>query len=185
MDAKLGVFLRKSNIFLSVAWPFMSRQEDFLNQIQQYFERKGYRLKKVQGQQNNQSSTIRGVLNLMEECEGMIVVAFKRMEIKEAVIRPRSDLDKASKYYRPSQRIQKKYKTSDWCNIEIGMAFGMNIPILIFLDECILKQDIYTDDEIQILNFDVDKKDYNLELSFPEEWQNKVKAWERKVQENE
>ncbi len=77
----------------------------------------------------------------MEKCDGIIVIAFRRMEIKEAIIRPNSDLEESSKYYRPSQLIQNEYKTSDWCNIEIGMAFGMNIPVLLFIDEFISSQD--------------------------------------------
>lgn len=173
--------MNNPNIFLSVAWPFTKKQAHFMDQVQWYFRGKGYLLNKVEIQRNNQNSTIKEVLNTMVKCDGMIVIAFKRMEIKNGIIRPNCDLDKGSKYYKSSEIITSKFRTSDWCNIEIGMAFGMKLPILIFLDDSIMGQEIYVDEGIQIIHFNLDKQEYDLKSRLSKEWLEKVKRWETKL----
>ncbi len=173
--------METKKIFLSVAWPYTMRQVQFMNQIQGYFRKMGYSINKMECDQNLKNSTMREVLSIMEKCDGMIVIALNRMVIKDAIIRPDSDLEKTSKYYKASQIIHNQYKTSDWCNIEIGMAFAMNIPILIFLDDCLIHQDIYRDDSIEIITFNLDKHIEQVKENMPEDWVRTIHKWDQKV----
>lgn len=166
----------KKNIFLSVAWPYRTEQVAFMERIQAFFERKGYALKTVDIKQYSRGSTMDEVQKVMEKCDGVIVLAFRRMEIHKATIRPNSDLDKNSKRYKESEYIIEKYKTSDWCNVELGMAFGMKLPILLFLDDFLIDQSIYMDDDIQVVKFNLEKEAY-LKSEFSLEWQRSIDAW--------
>lgn len=121
-----------TSIFLSYPKPIMKNQEVFLEKVQHMLRKEGLMIHTLQNVPNQQE-LIHHIRKRMNLCDGMLMIAFQRTWIQDGIERKGSDLHKRS------IAIHDEWFTSIWCQIEVAMAYQINLPILILVENGVKK----------------------------------------------
>jgi hypothetical protein len=131
-------------IFVSKLGAMNSYQQMCYDRILQYISDK-YKVKIVTLEREDyrkfgQLSTIK---DAMSDCSGVLVFAFKHMDIGCAVVR--DGLKQPEKEYKENCSY-----TSPWIQIETAFANSLNIPTLIFMEDGVAEDGIFDDMIIKV-----------------------------------
>lgn len=86
------------------------------------FKNRGLKLRSLGTEDYSNKAPLLAVLQLMSKCDGVIVLGFKQILIESCIEKEGTDRsNKRSNVFLPTA----------WNHIEAGMAFGLNLPILI------------------------------------------------------
>ncbi len=137
-------FLRslKLRVFISVGATYTDQQELFVSTFEQLLESQGCHRLVVGRDAPAARQPILQVKDLIKKADAVVVIAFTRHLVKEAVEKPGAN--------DPNQTIEyknKRYPTV-WNQIEAGIAFGLGRPLLIFVEEG-LKQEAMLKDRLE------------------------------------
>ncbi len=105
-------------IFFSIGTPTNEKQHKIFDQISEKIKTKG--LSPVQPQVSGKAPLI-NVRDTLDECVGMIVVAYPRLLVKEGFEKGNTIFDTPI--------------TTPWNHIEAAFAYDRGLPIIIFCDE--------------------------------------------------
>lgn len=171
----------KISIFLSYPKPHLQRQKDFIQEIQNYLDDRGFQPRTLGVTDYDMEAPLTSIRRLMLESNGLLTIAFRRGFIEAGVSKPNSDIGENG------FDLSDKWITSPWCQIEPAMAFQVGLPILIFrengvIDDGVLEKGVTGS---YMPEFDLDKP---VEEYFQsDEWKQIIGKWEgqvRKVVEN-
>lgn len=113
-------------IFLSVGSTYSDEQEQFVLAFETFLQNAGCECITVGRGYFGVLQPIVQVKNLMESVDAVVVLAFTRLYVKEAVEKPGSTTQKII--------TNAKYPTA-WNQLESALAFGMSHPILFIVEE--------------------------------------------------
>lgn len=125
-------------IFLSYPKPYTSSQESFIRQVKDNLIDNGFIPRTLGVTDYDMNAPLVKIREMMEECEGLLSIAFRRAYIKDGSGKPLTSNEYS---------ICDKWLTSPYCHIEPSMAFQLNMPILIFrecgvIDDGILEKGV-------------------------------------------
>lgn len=172
-------------VFLSIAAPYLERQQEFLDCLRSYLIYRQLEPKTVGETEYSMDVPLVAVRRLELECYGVLAVAFRRSYIVKGVMRPGADLpspdDPRKPKYKPTD-ISDTWETSPWIHIEAAMAFQLGLPVLIIRENGVRSEgmlDQTTSGLYAPTPFDLDKpcKDYFRSV----EWKQLIGQWEAYV----
>ncbi len=167
------------SVFLSYPKPFNSKQEKFIENVEQYLQSRGFEPRTLGVTDYDMAEPLTAIRRLMLESNGLLTIAFRRIFIKKGTGKPNSDI--GEKEY----DLSNKWMTSPYCQIEPAMAFQIGLPILILREKGVIADGILERGVTgtYLPEFDLEKKDSYFEQH---EWQQIIGKWEgfvRKVVE--
>jgi hypothetical protein len=124
----------KIPIFLSYPKPFNKKQVQFITDIKQYLDDRGFIGRTLGVTDYDMDEPLTAIRRLMLECNGIITIALKRVKIEIGSGKPDSDIGDIS------YSINDKWFTSPYCQIEPAMAFQIGLPILIFREKGVIAE---------------------------------------------
>lgn len=83
------------------------------------------------------SAPLENIKKKMNECFGLLSIAFRRAYIEKGTGKLNTDLEDQEEY-----PVSKKWLTSPYCQIEPSMAFQIGVPILIFREKEVIDDGI-------------------------------------------
>ncbi|BBF41597.1 hypothetical protein lbkm_0277 [Lachnospiraceae bacterium KM106-2] len=160
----------KNYIFLSYPKPFLKEQTEFIDRITDYLVQRGYEPRTLGITDMDEGQPLIAIQNLLSQCSGVLMVAFRRTLIKQGICKPQSDLKQQS------SMIRGEWITSPWCHIEASMASQTGLPILIFREKDVIADGIL---ESKILN----DESIEFDLTQPSDREMKSKRWRKQLEE--
>jgi hypothetical protein len=121
------------NVFISHPTPYNKYQENFLKLIE--VELKKHGLNPTNLGKNNWSfkSPLMPIKNIMETCVAAIIIGMERHH---------SLIGYEKEHSKESKELVHKYSSSPWIQIEAGMAFQANLPLLILKEDKVYPEGI-------------------------------------------
>lgn len=165
-------------VFLSYAKPFNRKQIKFISKVERYLVENGFKTRTLGITDNSTSAPLIKIREIMNECHGLLSVAFRRGFIEKGVGKPNTNLAGHIQY-----DISQKWITSPYCQIEPSMAFQIDMPILIFREKGVIDDGILENGVVgsYIPEFDLDSSiDQYFESS---EWNHLITEWKKSVLE--
>ena len=118
-------------VFLSISTPFNDDQKQFLKKVKNSLINRGFDPRTLGETDYDTAAPLAGCRRLMLECNGLITIAFRRNKIEKGIPRPGKD-----------EKLDGKWTTSAFCQIEPAMAFQFGLPILIFCEKDVLTEGV-------------------------------------------
>lgn len=160
------------NVFISHPTPYNKRQESFLSLLVSLLRE--YDLCPVNLGQNdwNFRSPLQPIREIMNTCKAAIIVGLER---NHGYIGYEKEGSKDSK------ELIHKYTTSPWIQIEAGMAYQANLPLLILKEKKLFPEGILDPNigEYYVFEFETEKACKNL----PPEMKKIIQSWINYVRE--
>jgi len=143
--AELGTTeaIERIPVFLSYPRPHQKAQVTFINTMRKFILTKTNLNPKTLGVTDFYlGPPLQSIKNMMDECKGLIVVAFKQTKIIEGILKADSDIEVSS------DKIKNCWITSPYCHVEPAMALQMNLPMFILREKGIIKDGVFYDGSI-------------------------------------
>lgn len=121
------------NVFISHPTPYNKYQKQFLNLIE--IELKNNGLNPTNLGKNNWSfkSPMKPIKDIMDTCVAAIIIGLERHH---------SFIGYEKEFSKDSKELIHKYSSSPWIQIEAGMAFQANLPLLILKEDKVYAEGI-------------------------------------------
>jgi hypothetical protein len=121
------------NVFISHPTPYNKFQENFLSLIE--LELKKHGLNPTNLGKNNWSfrSPLKPIKDIMDTCVAAIIIGLERHH---------SFIGYEKEFSKDSKELIHKYSSSPWIQIEAGMAFQANLPLLILKEDKVYAEGI-------------------------------------------
>jgi hypothetical protein len=113
-------------VFLSVGATYSVAQESFVHAFEEFLVQNGCMRLTVGRGSLGAEQPILQARKLMETADAVVVLAFTRFVVKQAIEKPGSKDEK--------QITNTKYPTI-WNQLEASMAYGLKLPLLVILEE--------------------------------------------------
>jgi hypothetical protein len=120
-------------VFVSHPKPCNSKQSAFIERLSEHLESRRIHGRTLGVGDYDMKAPLAGTRRIMLECNGVLVVAFARYEIKNGRQHFQGEDGTTG-----SQPISGKWLTSPWCQIEAGMGFQLGLPMLILREREVL-----------------------------------------------
>ena len=121
-------------IFLSISQPINEYQNYFLKKLQAKLIKLDFDPRTIGVTDYDMETPLAGIRRLLLETNGMITIAFKRINIESGVSKPGTEKEK---------KICNKWLSSSFCQIEPAMAFQIGLPILIFREKGVIEEGVF------------------------------------------
>lgn len=166
------------SVFLSYAKPFNRKQTKFISKVEGHLVENGFKPRTLGITDNSTSAPLIKIREIINECHGLLSVAFRRSFIEKGVGKPGTNLAGHIQY-----DISQKWITSPYCQIEPSMAFQIDMPILIFREKGVIDDGILENGVVgsYIPEFDLDSSIDQYFESF--EWNHLITEWKKSVLE--
>ena len=115
-----------SNIFISVGTPSTTQQEDFISAIEEKLSCEGLMPNTVGRNKFSADSPLKAINELMDECDGTVIVALERTYFPIGLEKRGSNNQSELKEVRVP---------TPWNQIESAMAYSKGHPLLIIIEE--------------------------------------------------
>ncbi|NQZ11778.1 MAG: hypothetical protein HRT35_31895 [Algicola sp.] len=113
-------------IFLSVGATYNEQQESFVRAFEDFLVKNSCERLTVGRGNYRADQPIYAARELMQSADAVIVLAFTRLTIEKAIEKPGSENQVV---------IENRCLPTVWNQLEAAMAFGLNLPILIILEQ--------------------------------------------------
>ena len=161
------------NVFISHPTPYNDQQKNFLNLIEDELKKHG--LNPTNLGKNNWSfqSPLEPIKEMMNTCAAAVVIGLERHH---------SYIGYDKEFSENSHELVHKYTSSPWIQIEAGMAYQAELPIMILKESKVFKEGIL-DPQISnsfVFDFELSKmqKDISPELK------QLILSWVKYIQES-
>lgn len=153
-------------VFLSVGSTYNEQQESFVSAFETFLGQNGCERLTVGRGSYFASQPIVSARELMQEVDAVVVMAFTRLTIERAVDKPGSENEK--------EILSRNYPTV-WNQLEAAMAFGLNLPLLVIIENGVYQEAMLKDRlEYRVLVTNLDKN-----LFSSEEFRGIFSDWKR------
>ena len=144
------------NVFISHPTPYNKQQENFLSLIE--LELKKHNLNPTNLGKNNWSfkSPLKPIKKIMDTCVAAIVIGLERHH---------SLIGYEKEFSKDSKELIHKYSSSPWIQIEAGMAYQAELPILILKDNKVYSEGILDPQISDSFVFEFELKKFQKKLS--------------------
>ena len=160
------------NVFISHPTPYNKQQENFLSLIE--LELKKHKLNPTNLGKNNWSfkSPLKPIKEIMDTCTAAIVIGLERHH---------SYIGYEKEFSKNSKELVHKYSSSPWIQIEAGMAYQADLPILILKETKVYGEGIL-DPQISdsyVFEFELEK----LQKKLSPEIEQMILSWVKYIKE--
>jgi len=165
-------------VFFSYAKPFNRKQTKFISKVEGHLVENGFKPRTLGITDYSTSAPLMKIREIMNECHGLLSVAFRRGFIEKGIGKPNTNLAGHIQY-----DISQKWITSPYCQIEPSMAFQIDMPILIFREKGVIDDGILEKGVVgsYMPEFDLDSSiDQYFKSS---EWNQLITEWKKSVLE--
>lgn len=163
-------------VFVSFPSPHTKEQLLFMDQLKKMLIEKDLEPRTLGESDYDLDAPLRAIRRLMMESYGIIGVAFKRTLIKEGIYKANANIEGII-----PQKIDEKWITSPFCQIEPAMAFQLGLPIMLLREKDVIDDGIFEKGVLgsYLPEFSLDDPINNYLKS--EEWKQMFSKWERQV----
>lgn len=112
-------------IFVSRPTTRNTKQEQFLNHLDEIFERRNLQPVSLGQTDYPNKAPIQAIRDHMERCDGAMIVGLEQLRVVEGIEKPGAE----------DAEVQDIRLPTPWNHIEAGMAFMLDLPILIMKEE--------------------------------------------------
>lgn len=116
----------KRDIFVSRPSTRNRKQEQFLGHLDDLLEDRGLRPVVVGQTEYPNTAPIQAVRDRMNECEGALILGLEQLHVVEGLAKPGANEE---------VNVEDLHLPTPWNHIEAGMAFILELPILIIKEE--------------------------------------------------
>lgn len=127
----------KIPVFLSYPNPHMKMQAVFIEKLKAHLKTNGFEPRTLGVSDYDMESPLMGIRRIMNESDGVLVVALHRSYIKEGISKPGADISGQEE-----SKLNGKWLTSSFCQIEPAMAFQMGLPVLVLREKGVIEDGI-------------------------------------------
>lgn len=127
----------KIPVFLSYPNPHMKMQVVFIEKLKAHLKANGFEPRTLGVSAYDTGSPLMGIRRIMNESDGVLVVALHRSYIKEGISKPGADISGQEE-----SGLNGKWLTSSFCQIEPAMAFQMGLPVLVLREKGVIEDGI-------------------------------------------
>lgn len=136
------------NIFVSKPNGLNETQKRFWKQIEDEIERRNLDVRSIGYSDYSFRTPLEQVREVMQDCEGAIILGFKQKYIQHGRDRDQNP-------------VEDEYLPTPWNNLEAGMAYMSDLPLLVIVESGVSKEGI----------FDAESSDrYILETNLESDW---------------
>lgn len=163
-------------VFLSYAKPFNKKQVKFIRKIEEHLNENGFAPRTLGVTDYSMSAPLVKIRTIMNECYGLLSVAFRRAYIETGTAKLDANLTGQNQY-----DISKRWITSSYCQIEPSMAFQIDMPILIFREKGVIADGIL---EKGVVGSYMPEFDLDLSINGyfkSSEWKQLISDWKKVV----
>lgn len=121
------------DIFLSVGRISTQRQEDFITALEEFLINEGFNPRIIGRTEFSSQQPLKFIAEVMRECAGTVVIAFERIFIESGVEMRKSQ---------SAQLIKEERLPSIWNQIEAGMAYVLDHPLLVIKEHGLKKEGV-------------------------------------------
>ena len=169
------------DVFISRPTAINKVQTNFCDNLEAALRIRGLRLRSLGTTDYSNKAPLLGVRQLLNNCEGIIILGLKQIFVKDCI-----EKEGTAKKYEGRQF----FLPTAWNHLEGGIAFGLNLPLLILCEEGveggIFDQGV-TDKFIHHISLSLDSKDDSHILSYiqsyfaSEEFLQPLNEWHEEV----
>jgi hypothetical protein len=160
-----------TNVFLSVGAPHLAVQTQFLERVERSLRARGFRCQTLGRNNYDNRNPLRAIRDLMLHCDGAVIVGFERRFARTAI----------EKRGASGERTLKDVRTATpWNHLEAGMAFQLDLPLLILKDRTIHAEGILDQAVGEYLVFEFDLPAEARSLSRP--MKKTIETWSAQVE---
>ncbi len=163
-------------VFLSYAKPYNRKQDKFIKKVERHLLENGFKPRTLGVTDYSTSAPLMKIREIMNECHGLLSIAFRRAYIEKGAGKPGQKLARQEEY-----DISGEWITSSYCQIEPSMAFQMDMPILIFREKGVIADGILERGVVgsYMPEFDLE---YSIDQYFKSpEWNQLIDDWKNLV----
>lgn len=113
-------------VFLSVGATYTEKQEIFVEAFELFLGQNGCERLSVGRGDYFAKQPIVSARHLMQSADGVVVIAFTRQIIEKAIDKPES---------KDAKEIKNRSNPTVWNQLEAAMAFGLELPLLVIVEE--------------------------------------------------
>lgn len=138
----------KQSVFVSKPNGLTETQEQFWQRLESELQSRNLEIRSIGYSDYSFKTPLQTVREVMHECDGAIILGLRQKHIRDG-------------YDRQGDRISDLHLPTPWNNLEAGMAYMLDLPMLILLESGITKEGI----------FDAESSDrYIMESDLDTEW---------------
>jgi len=123
----LGSLEYLNNIFVSKPNTINPAQHRFYNGLEEVIKTRGLEISSLGSKQYSNKAPLLAVLELMNDCEGAVILGLKQLEVKQCIEKPGTD--------NPNTDKKDFYLPTAWNHLEAGIAFALGLPLLIIREK--------------------------------------------------
>ncbi len=124
----------KINIFLSHPKPMMKVQAEFIDALARQLEDPYGLVSHALGRESyDMDAPMTAIRRLMLECNGVLVVAFRRYWVDRGHENHGCDITGVN-----CKSIAASWMTSPWCHIEAAMGFQLGLPLMVLREKGVI-----------------------------------------------
>lgn len=159
----------RRSVFLSYSRPINAEQRGFVDAVTSQLQQRGFEPRTLGVTDYDMDAPLKAIRRLMLECNGLVTLAFRRLQIERGTARP-GDAD--------AKPLDQAWLSSPYAQIEPVMAFDLGLPVLIAREQGVFAEGVL---ERGVLGTQVPDFDLSLPagtyLDAPE-WQHGLQRWE-------
>jgi hypothetical protein len=121
-------------VFLSRPTAISSIQKEFCRALEAVLQRSGLQPKTVGVNEFGNEAPLLTVRRLMEQCSGVVVLGLTQFTVTTGVRKPCTPAE---------QRVRSVHFPTPWNQLEAGMAFALDLPLLIVHESSVAQEGIF------------------------------------------
>jgi len=158
------------NVFISHPTPFNKYQEEFLTLIQENLKQHGLNPVNLGKNNWNYKSPLKPIREIMLTCKAAIIIGLERHH---------SFIGYEKEFAKDSNELIHKFTTTPWIQIEAGMAYQADLPLLILKEKKVFAEGILDPQISDYYVFEFEIKKLHKKLSpeleeFIQSWVNDI-----------
>lgn len=158
------------NVFISHPTPYNEQQNNFLSLINLELDKHGLNPTNLGKNNWNFQSPLKPIKEIMDTCKAAIIVGLERHH---------SFIGYEKEFSKDSKEFIHKYSSSPWIQIEAGMAYQADLPILILKESKVYGEGILDPQTSGSFVFEFDLKKLQKELT--PELQELILSWVKHI----
>ena len=116
-----------SHIFVSKPNSLNASQSKFSNDLEEIIKTRGLQISSLGSKQYSNKAPLLGVHELMNDCEGAVIMGFKQIEVQQCIEKEGTDKE--------SNNRKGFFLPTPWNHLEAGIAFALDLPLLIIREK--------------------------------------------------
>lgn len=159
----------RRSVFLSYSRPINAEQRSFVEAVTLQLQQRGFEPRTLGVTDYDMDAPLKAIRRLMLECNGLLVLAFRRLQVERGTSRP-GDTD--------AMPLDQRWLSSPYAQIEPVMAFDLGLPVLLAREQGVLAEGVL---ERGVLGTHTPDFDLSLPASAyldAPEWQQGLQRWE-------